>query len=243
MNKGYILYKLTTRSRPQRFLQTYESIKKHANNLNHLILVSIDDDDLSMHKFFENNPIDDPNMVVISGTSKNKIDAINRDVEKADDYFDWDILVNISDDMLITSDRFEVVLRESFKDDLDHFLHLPDGFANERIPTMSIMGRDYYNRFGYIYHPSYVSVWADNEAMDVAKLLGKWQYVNEVLFTHEHPANVGSHLMDEQYERTESFELHKADNECFENRKKNRFNLVELQVDGFLGYSTSVNQK
>ena len=161
-----ILYKLATRSRPERFKQTLNSILNNSSSYNFMVLVSIDDDDESMQMV--SKEIDHPNVVFISGVSYNKIHAINRDVEKASDYADWKILVNISDDMLITSKDFDKVVRSAFEESLDIFLHLPDGFTNEKLPTMSIMGKNYYERFNFIYHPSYKSVWCDNEAMEVA---------------------------------------------------------------------------
>ena len=169
MKDLFILYKFTTRSRPERFKEALNTILNNSQSKHFMVLVSIDDDDESMQNFLKTEWSEHPNIVFVSGISENKIHAINRDVELADEYANWDILVNMSDDMHITSPRFDNVVRDAFKDGLDHFLHLPDGYANERIPSMSIMGREYYNRFGFIYHPSYKSVWADNEAMDVHK--------------------------------------------------------------------------
>lgn len=49
------------------------------------------------------------------------------------------------------------------------------------------MGREYYNRFGYIYHPDYVSLFCDNEAMDTAIELNKYVYVDRLIHEHRHP--------------------------------------------------------
>lgn len=225
----FILYKLATRSRPTRFEETLQSIISNSSNQNYLVLVSIDEDDESMQKYIDDKDLGlgfpHLNVVVVNGTSKNKIDAINRDVEKVSEKWNikWDILVNISDDMLITSNQFDSVVRSAFTETTDLFLHLPDGFVNEIIPTMSIIGVEYYNRFGYIYHPSYESVYCDNEAMDVAKMLNKYTYVNSKLFVHNHPANVGKHLWDAQYEKTESKEIHTKDCLLYADRKQNNF--------------------
>ena len=223
-----ILYKLATRSRPQRFAETIKSIVDNSSNDNYLVLVSIDEDDELMQAYIEDHTLGmgfpHYNVVVVNGRSKNKIDAINRDMEDSfNRWLNWDILVNISDDMVITSPNFDKVLRTVFAQTTDLFLHLPDGYANERLCTMSIMGKDYYNRFGYIYHPSYESVYCDNEATDVAKNLGKYLYVNEHLFKHNHPANVGAHLMDAQYERTEAKEVHAKDCQNYQVRKAMNF--------------------
>ena len=225
----FILYKLATRSRPERFAQTIDSIVSNSNDTNYLVLVSIDEDDESMQKYIEDSDVGlgfpHLNVVVVNGKSKNKIDAINRDISLVESrwHIHWDILVNISDDMLITSNQFDVVVRSAFAETTDLFLHLPDGYVNEILPTMSIMGYEYYQRFRYIYHNSYDSVYCDNEAMDVAKIMNKYVYRNERVFTHNHPANVGRHLWDSQYERTESQDLHTKDCLNYNQRKQNNF--------------------
>jgi len=228
MSELKILYKLTTRSRPSRWLETIDSITNNCRqDSDYFILTSIDDDDHTMHNYLVANQYEVGHRyekaMVMSGKSLNKIHAINRDMNEIDKWYRWDILVNISDDMVITTPNFESVLREVFESNKDLFLHLPDGYANERLASMSIMDRTYYERFGYIYHPSYVSVYCDNEAMDVAKNLGKYLYVNQQLFVHNHPANVGAHLWDSQYEKTEAKELHAQDCTNYQNRKQLNF--------------------
>jgi hypothetical protein len=215
-----ILYKLTSRSRPARCKETIASIVGNSSaDKEYLILLSCDEDDDTM-KDFSYDYYTDGRLVIKKGFSKNKIDAINRDVQEFE--WDWDILVNVSDDMVIEK-GFDSVVRAAFEETLDLFLHLPDGYANERLASMSIMGRDYYNRFGYIYHPSYESVYCDNEAMDVAKMLHKYVYVNTHVFKHIHPANVGAHLMDAQYMKTEAHDVHGRDCVNYQKRKETNF--------------------
>jgi len=210
-----ILYKLATRSRREKAIRAIENIIKFNPKGEFAILLSIDTDDESMKDF----QYDSEAVIIKRGLSKNKIDAINRDMDIIENEYDWDILVNFSDDMEITSMDFSDVLRSVFDTNLDFFLHLPDGHQNDRIPTMSIMGKTYYKRFDFIYHPSYQSVWCDNEAMEVAKMLDKWIYLPQHLFTHNHPAHFGI-AFDEQYEKTESPIVHSQDHQNFEARKK-----------------------
>ena len=210
-----ILYKLATRSRKEKAVKAIENIIEFNPKGAFAILLSIDTDDESMKDF----QYDSESVIIKRGLSKNKIDAINRDMNTIESEYAWDILVNFSDDMEITSLEFPNVLRSAFDTNLDFFLHLPDGHQNERIPTMSIMGKTYYKRFNFIYHPSYQSVWCDNEAMEVAKMLDKWIYFPQYLFTHNHPAHFGI-AFDEQYEKTESPIVHSQDHQNFEARKK-----------------------
>jgi hypothetical protein len=53
---------------------------------------------------------------------------------------------------------------------------------------LPIMGRKYYDRFGYVYHPSYQSFWCDNEFTQVALKLGKIKCINRKIIRHQHPS-------------------------------------------------------
>ena len=196
-----ILFKYATRSRPENFIRGLESIANNYENDNASILISIDEDDESMQEYAGLKlSMNNCSLKFISGKSKNKVDAINRDMGFAEP---WDILIAVSDDMVFKKKGFDNDIRESFGSNLDQCLHFPDGNRNDLI-TMSIMGRDYYNRFGYIYHPDYVSLYCDNEQTDVAKKLGCYKYVDKQIFEHLHPA-YGKAVFDAQYQHTESF--------------------------------------
>jgi hypothetical protein len=53
--------------------------------------------------------------------------------------------------------------------------------------------------------------------------LNKHVYIDSKLFTHNHPANVGRHLWDAQYERTESQDAHAKDCLNYNKRKSMLF--------------------
>lgn len=205
-----ILFKLTTRSRPDKARKTIKSITDNVVGPYNLI-VTADADDSTMVGF----------KGATYGTSKSKVDAINRDVPPDG----WDILVNVSDDQVFHQDGFDQIIRAVFAESLDQFIHLPDGYLTTELPTMSIMGRDYYNRFGYIYHPDYFSLWCDNEAMDVAKSLGCYKYVDAHIFTHAHPAWTGERP-DAQLEHTQGF--YRRDERVYKKRKAMGFPLESV---------------
>ena len=214
-----ILYKLTSRSRPAKMYKAYRSVYDNAS-LDWIMVLSVDADDDSTMRSEELKAIRlDKRVSIHVGTSKNKIDAINRDVPK----HGWDILVNLSDDQVFTRQGFDMAIAEHCG--VDTFLHLPDGYVNERLATMSIMGKDYYKRFGYIYHPDYASLWCDNEAQDEAIRLGCYKYVNEHIFTHEHPAWTGE-KPDAQLEHTQKF--YRQDERTYRKRKALNFPLTSV---------------
>lgn len=216
-----ILFKYTSRSRRSNFLRGYDSIlDKIANREDYHILISVDKDDQSMFPL----PVLDGNYTFVVGSSKNKIDAINRDLNQFD--YDWDILINMSDDMIFTKNGFDNIIRTEFYNDFNQYLHYNDGNQMCNVSTMHIVGRNYYDRFKYIYHPDYISLWCDVENDIVAKQLGCYKYMgdNLKLFRHLHPA-WGLAPQDALSIKTEDRALWVADEITFNKRKKINFEL------------------
>ncbi len=183
-------------------------------------LVSYDMDDYTMSPDVIEKAEAIKNVKCISGVSLSKIDACNRDIEEAGE---WDIVVLASDDMMPVTIGWDEIIRNSMNHsfpDLDGVLYFPDGYT--ALNTMCIMGKKYYDRFGYIYHPDYMSLWSDNEFMEVADSLGKQKKFNQVLFKHEHPANNKSR-MDNLYLMNEKF--YHADRGTYMRRKKINFGI------------------
>lgn len=220
-----ILFKFTTRSRRSNFLRGIDSIIDNlADKENYRIYTTFDVDDDKMRPL----PEIKGNHTYIAGTSKSKIDAINRDMDFINSQYDWDILVNMSDDMVFIQKGFDDIIRKEFTDgsitNLDQYIHFNDGNQKANVSTMHIVGRDYYNRDNYIYNPEYKSLWCDVENDMVAKLRGCYKYVgdNIRLFSHLHPAfNLAPN--DEQYMKTEHRDMWIADEQTFNNRKQNNF--------------------
>lgn len=230
MSNYKILFKYASRSRPQKFFDGLDNILQNLGDLNNFcILVSLDSDDESMNN---QNTIQRlieyvkkyPNKIVIKyGLSKSKIDAINRDVNEFKERFDFDILVNFSDDMQFIEHSFDNIIRSKFFlnfPDLDGNIYFDDGFTADKLCTMSIIGRKYYDRYNYIYHPSYYSLWCDNEYTIVAQKQNKLLYFHEKIFRHNHPSNVGG-FIDTLLMKTESYS--EIDRQNFEKRLQNNF--------------------
>lgn len=213
-----ILFKLTTRSRPLRAIKTLESIFNNVESDNFTVLISLDEDDITTPDVYDWCRGRFEKIVIAFGKSENKIDAINRDVDRI--RFKWDILVNVSDDQVFIKKGFDKDIRDSFTD-LDKFIHFPDG-NQEQLATMSIIGYDYFMRDKYIYHPSYKSVYCDNEAQDVAQMRGCYIYNPLHIFNHEHPA-WGKAQFDGQYSKNEHPSLYFKDEANYKSRKNENF--------------------
>lgn len=188
---GSILIKYATRGRPEWFKRTISNIMSTISTHDYHILVTADLDDPKMNTESIIDFCSQHIMItLIHGVSANKIDAINRDMEFVTE---WDMLVNMSDDMFFTVRGWDNVIKQRVKevwgDSLDWFAHFNDGYAKDALPTMSIMGSKYYERDGYIYHPSYRSFSCDAEAMYAAMMRGRHHYFEDAIFLHQHPSN------------------------------------------------------
>jgi hypothetical protein len=196
-----ILFKLTSRSRPKKLIRTIENIKSYVESEDYIIWCTLDEDDESLSPIKEILAGYDKVMVHY-GKSNNKVHAINRDMDIVPD---WDLLFNVSDDQIFIMKGFDNLVRKHVEiAGGDCFLHYPDDNAKHHLATMSVMDRKYYDRDGYIYHPDYISLWCDNEAMEVAKRRKRYYFYTNSIFDHLHPAYKKAPF-DAQYEKTESY--------------------------------------
>jgi len=183
-----------------------------------MYLVSLDDNDPTATYQLQSKILSMAEDIIIHmGISKNKIAACNRDVYN---YKNWDILILASDDMEVQVVGWDKIIIDAMGKDTDQVLYYPDGYTN--LNTMCILGKKYYDRFGYIYHPDYISLWCDNHFQEVAQRLGKEKRFTKVLFKHQHPMNIGSGN-DDLYKRNEKY--YHEDKKTFERYKRNNFGL------------------
>ncbi len=181
-----ILFKYASRSRRNNFFRGLDSIYDNlADNENFHVLCEFDLDDTVMNNNSVISKISEyKNIIYNFGNSKTKIEAINANLENAS-YFD--ILVCMSDDQIFTVKEFDDIIRNNFNGDYSLLLHLPDGSdAGYKIPTMHIVGVDYFKRTCNIYHPNFISVMSDNYEKLIAKKRGKYKYVGALIYEHLH---------------------------------------------------------
>lgn len=216
-----ILYKFPSRSRPAKLFACLDNIQRLSTHDNYQIAITADLDDASMmNPEVRDNINAYKNVELLYGTSLNKVDAINRDLPF---YTDWDILINMSDDMQFIQHGFDSTIVNDFTTHgLDTLMHYPDQAAGKALITMAIMGREYFNRDGYIYNPEYKSLFCDNEQHMVAQLRGCYQFKRTRLFNHMHPA-WGLAPVDDLMRHTESF--YAEDKATFERRKSLNFGI------------------
>jgi hypothetical protein len=218
-----LLIKFPTRGRRVKFLHT---LKKYydmcLDKKNTLFLVSVDDDDPETNDpNFDSILSTYENVIIKRGISHSKIHAVNRDLDVFDN--EWDVVLLASDDMIPQMIGYDQIIRDNMKNlypNTDGVLWFNDGYQGDRLNTLCILGKKYYERFNYIYHPDYKSCWSDNEFMEVGSILGKQTYINQVIIRHEHP-DWGYGSID--YVHNNNVKDWHHDNNVFQQRKSNNF--------------------
>jgi len=226
-----ILFKITTKSRRLGFLRAVDSILDNISNKKDFHLLITVENEMHDNKMHPLPKLSCPHTYRVNPSSPTtKIDAINRDLNDFTESCDWDILCNVSDDQVFVVRAFDEIIRKYFMYEevgnalitsrsLDRFVHFPDGNRAD-LATMSIVGREYYNRDKYIYHPDYKSLWCDNEAQEVAQMRGCYVKSNTIIFNHLHPA-FSKGAYDKQYQETEA--LSGVDAQTYRKRKSDGF--------------------
>jgi hypothetical protein len=183
-----ILFKYATRERRDWFIKTLgEYYDKLSQDASFRFLVTMDYDDVQMNRSSVKDFLDSiPNLDYHYGPHKTKIEAINAGMEFTE--FDWDILVVVSDDMVPVVDDFDKILVElmwRYYPDTNGGLFFHDGCCGrDRTCTLSIMGKNLYKYYGYIYHPDYKSFYCDGEYTEATQALGRLHYDPRVIIKH-----------------------------------------------------------
>jgi|WetSurMetagenome_2_1015567.scaffolds.fasta_scaffold175055_1 hypothetical protein len=220
-----LLIKFPTRSRPEKFLKILDLYyKKCANPALTEFCITIDEDDLSMNNEKVLSILDGyKNLSYFIGHSASKIAACNVDIDRMEG---WDIVLLASDDMIPQIDSYDEIIRgtmERYYSDTDGVLWFFDGDKRD-LNTLCILGKKYYDRFGYIYHPGYKSLFCDVEFTKVANMLQKQTFIEQVIIKHEHP-DIPEYKdnFDALYSRNNS--LYSGDSKLFKKRKRKKFGL------------------
>lgn len=219
-----LLIKIPTRGRPDKFRNQFDRYYTMlSGELKVKFIVSMDADDSTMNnddmKWWLGPANGHHNVFFYYGNSKSKVEAINADMHH---HSDWKILLLASDDMTPVQQGYDKIIFNDmmkFYPDLNGALHYNDGRVGQRLITLSIMGKPMYDHFGYIYHPSYVSLYCDNEFHDSVYAMNKAVYIDNVIIRHDWVNYTGK---DPLHVRNESF--YTTDGRTYERRRRSGFN-------------------
>ena len=225
-----ILIQFPTRERPEKFITYLDRyIEYLSNKEDYQINVSCDILDLTMNTTRMRDLLRSmPNIKLIYSNNKSKIEAVNAGVT----LLKWDILIHASDDMWPMIKGYDNIIRDLFKKhfpDGDGVLHFNDGFQGEKLNTLSIMDRKFYDRLGHIYNPVYKSLYADNEFDEISRMLNKRVYIDQVIIKHEHPGNMNEIESDDLHKHNHTFL--EGDKAIYIERKAKGYGLYTVGTD------------
>lgn len=180
-----------TRNRPEKALSTVRKWLSNADKTENIeYLLSIDNDDKSDYSIFETIGDEfDVDAYIWQTPNKSAIQAINICAEVCT----GNILIVVSDDFDCIP-HWDTLLLKELAGKEDFLLKTDDGLQKTLV-TLPIMDRKYYERFGYIYHPDYLHMHADEEMTIIALMLGRY-IKSDLLFPHLH-YTTGAMQMDD----------------------------------------------
>lgn len=225
--KNKLVIKFPTRNRPEKFKNVFQKYIDMLSNKHEVeFIITMDEDDSTMNNQEIKNWLDEKkqknNIKYFYGNSKSKVEACNADMQGVD----GDVLLLAQDDMIPIAKDYDDIIFETFKKsfpDFDGAIKFWDGYRSieDTLITLMIVGFKLYRKFGYIYHPSYKSVYCDNEQTEIFIKLGK--YINSPICIMKHDWVPES--FDYLHARNESDELYKIDGKNFNDRKTRNFEL------------------
>lgn len=217
------LLKYPTRARPDMFFDRIREYTNLASGANYIRWVfTFDEDDVTMNNSRTTEKIrkiigEDFTIGILKGGGK--IAACNAHVNE--NLRDADVVMLVSDDMVPEKidwdEKIAEFLLRSYPD-LDGAVHINDGLQGSRLCTLSCMGRKFYDRFGYFYHPDYQSCFCDDEFTTIAWGMRKMVWCPDVLIRHQW---VGNTVQDELHQRNHN--LMARDQKVYNFRKQHGF--------------------
>ena len=168
----------------------------------------------------KNNLENYPNLTVFFNENETKTLGYNKGIHKFIDWFDI---------LFITEDNFEPFVNQydkiitnamisnypDFDGILNFIIH-----SNLSINKTPVIGKKYYERLGYVYHPDYQSSFYDYELTYVSRILGKETIINQSILTDLRKAD----LPKAELPKTFSYNVNN-DDEIFAERRFKTFDI------------------
>jgi hypothetical protein len=224
-----LLIKIPTRSRPHQFFKNLNTFyQKLSYNVPYFFLITCDEDDESMNNDTIKKRLETyPNLIYTFGKNQSKVEACNADINS----YDFDILLAVHDDMQALANGFDEIIVKTMQEhfpDLDGVLNFNDGFVGGQCNTQPVIGKKFYDRFGYVYNPAYKALVCNVELTNISKMLRKECVIESVIIRHNHPSWNAGH-QDALYTKNEQF--HAQDLETFLARRANNFGLTQESIE------------
>lgn len=178
-------------------------------------IVSLSKKDATLEQYYQT--FTDADAVLITTRSKNMVEATN-DIAKL---CAGQLIILVSDDMWSCELWDTKILHKFEMINGPGILQVSDGITVTKL-TIPIMNREAYKKLGYIYHPDYISMYADDDLRKTALQHGMYYNGTDIMIEHRH-YSVNKAKMDKTYASENSRTAWKIGEQVFFERAKNKF--------------------
>ena len=213
-----ILVKLPSRGRPEKLIKALDSIVDNIQDKENTFIsltLDTDDDAVNNEAFISRVRTRKANISIEWGLSTSKINAVNRSIPD----IEWDVICIGSDDIFFNFYGFDSIIRAEMGlhfPDGDGYLHFHEKDSGSALCVMTVCDKKY---------PEYLSLFADNHQMDVAKLLGRYVYIPYAIMEHRNPAYTEyNEVRDSQFDEQQKIGW-SVDMAKYEEMKKRNYDL------------------
>lgn len=160
-------------------------------------------------------------ITVIVNNNRSLVDACNNGGQIST----GDCIIVLSDDFE-TPQNWNTLLKDRIGNKDFYGILINDGISAQTLSIMSlpIVSRKLYERLGYLYHPDFFSLFADNALLDVCIKLDCLIDARDLVFQHHH-YTVGLSQKDATYDRENSLSAHNIGVKAYENLKQRNYDL------------------
>jgi hypothetical protein len=134
-----------------------------------------------------------------------------------------ELIILVSDDMFSCEMWDTRMLHKLEMIDGPAILQVYDGITSKKL-TIPIMNREAYAKLGYIYHPEYKSMFADDDLRGTAMKHKMYYNATDIFIEHRH-FSIGKAKFDETYRREIHHTIYKAGEITYYNRARLNFPL------------------
>jgi hypothetical protein len=178
-------------------------------------IVSLSKKDATLEQYYQT--FTDSDAVLITTRSTNMVQATNEIAKLCA----GQIIILVSDDMWSCELWDSKILHKFEMINGPGILQVSDGITVTKL-TIPIMNREAYKKLGYIYHPDYISMYADDDLRKTALQHGMYYNGTDIMIEHRH-YSVNKAKMDKTYASENSRTAWKIGEQVFFERAKNKF--------------------
>lgn len=180
-------------------------------------IVSLSKKDATLEEYYQTFTNSDAVLVVTRST--NMVEATNEIAKLCA----GEIIILVSDDMWSCELWDSKILHKYEMINGPGILQVNDGITTAKL-TIPIMNREAYKKLGYVYHPDYISMYADDDLRKTALQHGMYYNGTDIMIEHRH-YSVKKAKYDKTYRSENSNLAWKIGEQVFFERAKKKFPL------------------